>query len=235
MRLACTAGQKVESQTMKKALAILPIIVIALACILFFARPAVVLSQAETMLIRPCILVRTLVYPDVDDGALYSPLAALSAIDEGKTGLACWGLGEEALAAFQTVFTRDDDAMWNHLYEEFADAAVLYDSTDGEEVALASRLPEGLTPVAYEERISTVTAQSFIDLLSGHDTVIVYSPEKVAPLMREADFTIATSYFYHNAFETGETVVSVCPDYLEMARLAKDSSGLVAMPYRIER
>ena len=119
------------------------------------------------------------------------------------------------------------------------DTSKPYDAQDEMETRLADSAPPSLIRCPYDYRIDTVSAQTFRQRLEqdGVETVIVFSPEKCLSLLGDDTFTIVTERIYENAFERGQHVVTVSPDYKKMVRLLEKTSttgNVMTIPYSID-
>lgn len=177
---------------------------------------------------------------DGDGMAIYTPPAALEALSAGVAAgdpSACFGIEDEAAhEVFDTVFVPDEAAMWSLAYEAWPDAVVIYDESSGWEVALAGSSPEH--SLSYSQALNSVTEESMLSQLDemGADKIIVYSPGKVAGLLRRWDGLVIVDRIYASAFESGQDVATVGEDLDAMvSALSSGVRGRTATPYRIDR
>lgn len=177
---------------------------------------------------------------DGDGMAIYTPPAALEALSDGVAAgdpSACFGIEDEAAhEVFDTVFVPDGAAMWSLAYEAWPDAVVIYDESSGWEVALAGSSP--VRTLSYSQALNSVTEESMLSQLDGlgADKIIVYSPGKVAGLLRRWDGLVIVDRIYASAFESGQDVATVGEDLDAMvSALSSGVRGRTATPYRIDR
>lgn len=218
---------------------------ICVTALMFSFRVRLVVSSHESYLYKSDMTVSVYVYPEMParGPVVLTPAASAQALDENAvipSEAACYGFdaaGSESL--FSIVFISDEMAMWSLCYDAFPSAAVVYDAQDEMETRLADSAPPSLIRCPYDYRIDTVSAQTFRQRLEqdGVETVIVFSPEKCLSLLGDDTFTIVTERIYENAFERGQHVVTVSPDYKKMVRLLEKTSttgNVMTIPYSID-
>lgn len=222
------------------------IAILALALALFFLRGervslvttgSAVLFQSWTTLSNRWSLVDSY---DGEGMAIYTPPAALEAISKGAAAgspSACFGIVDEAAhEVFGTVFVPDEAAMWALAYEAWPDAVVIYDESSDWEVALAGSSHS--RSLSYSQALNSVTEDGLLSQLDemGAEEIIVYSPGKVAGLLRRWDGLVIVDRIYASAFESGQDVATVGEDLDAMvSALSSGATGRTATPYRIDR
>lgn len=235
--------------SLKRAFLIAFIVITAAAicvtALIFSSRSRLVVSSHESYLYKSDMTVSVYVYPEMParGPVILTPAACAQALDENAvipSETACYGFdATDYENLFSIVFISDEMTKWSLCYEAFPSAAIVYDAQDEEETSLADAAPSSFIRYPYDYRIDTVSAQTFRQHLDqdGVDTVIVFSPEKCLPLLNDDTFTIVTESIYENAFERGQHVVTVSPDFKKMVRLLENTSGTgneMVTPYSID-
>lgn len=181
------------------------------------------------------------IYPEVKEGMkhLYSPLAAIKAEEAGAVApdSACWGISGDV--SFSLVFTPDRVGRWLSAVDadKKLNTALIYNSENSEERAVAALMPASVILIPYEGYVSFVGAEEIRSTLDGKGvgTIIIPNPSNTVSLLEiTSDLALVVSTYYRDALETGGPAFVVSEDLDEMINsLLAGKEGRVETPYEL--